>query len=171
MEPGALALIVRQGAGFSRLQRGVLQVTGSEARSFLNGLLTNDLLSLSAGGALYAALLNHHGRVLADLWVYDVGEGFLLDLEAAQRPKVLRLLQEARVSEDVQLLDRSEDFIRLRLAGSLAQAVIRDSMSSAPPDVGRWVEGPSCFLARTDHPIPLWHRPRVHLWRRHPQRP
>ena len=66
--------------------RGVVRVSGPDAPSFLQGLLTNDVDRLGAGEARYAALLSPQGKILFDLLVVRAppaaGE-FLLDCPAA----------------------------------------------------------------------------------------
>ncbi|HEY1453807.1 MAG TPA: hypothetical protein VGF57_10130 [Roseiarcus sp.] len=42
--------------------RGVVSVSGADAASFLQGLLTNDVERLAPGEAGYAALLTPQGR-------------------------------------------------------------------------------------------------------------
>src|SRR6266849_8233645 len=49
---------------------GLLQVTGKDRLSFLNGLLTNEVLKLNVGAGVRSALLNTKARVLADLYLY-----------------------------------------------------------------------------------------------------
>lgn len=48
---------------------GVLRVRGSDAPSFLQGQLTNDVLSMEPGKARLAGYLTPNGRLLATFWV------------------------------------------------------------------------------------------------------
>ena len=47
-------------------QRGLARLGGPDARTFLQGLISNDIDLLSEGRALYAALLTPQGRCLFD---------------------------------------------------------------------------------------------------------
>jgi tRNA-modifying protein YgfZ len=49
--------------------RGVVRVSGPEARSFLQGLVTNDVQKAVFGRALYAALLTPQGKYLHDFFI------------------------------------------------------------------------------------------------------
>ena len=49
--------------------RGVLRVTGEDARDFLHNLVTNDIESLGRGEARFAALLTPQGKIIADFFV------------------------------------------------------------------------------------------------------
>ena len=47
--------------------RGVIRVTGEDARTFLDGLVTSDMDTVAVDRARYAALLTPQGRLLYDL--------------------------------------------------------------------------------------------------------
>jgi folate-binding protein YgfZ len=50
-----------------RSERGKLALTGPEAKTFLNGQVTNDVEALEPGTGCYAALLTNKGKMLGDL--------------------------------------------------------------------------------------------------------
>ena len=49
--------------------RALIEVSGEDWRSFLQGLITQDVETLSPGQARFGALLNPQGRLLFDLFV------------------------------------------------------------------------------------------------------
>jgi folate-binding protein YgfZ len=58
--------------------RAIIAISGPQARDFLQGLVTNDILSgLAPGSGLYTALLSPQGKILFDVLVTE-GEGALL---------------------------------------------------------------------------------------------
>ena len=63
--------------------RGVIKVAGSDARSFLNGLLTTDMTQVAPARPRFAALLTPQGKIIADFIVAEApaedGGGFFLD--------------------------------------------------------------------------------------------
>ena len=67
--------------------RGVLKVTGEDARKFLNGLLTTDIADMTPGRAAFAALLTPQGKIMVDMIVCEAsaedGGGFFLDCPRA----------------------------------------------------------------------------------------
>jgi len=85
--------------------RAKVALTGSERVPFLDGLVTPDLKILTPGTSVYALLLNEKSRVLGDLRVYVFPDSLVLDIEAAQKDSVLRILERARVSDDVEFHD------------------------------------------------------------------
>ncbi len=64
--------------------RGVVKVAGEDARNFLHGLVSADILSLAPGAARFCALLSPQGKIIADFIVAEApghdGGGFFLDL-------------------------------------------------------------------------------------------
>lgn len=67
--------------------RGVVQVSGADARKFLNGLVTTDVTKLHPGEARFGALLTPQGKIIVDFLIAEMpseaGERFLLDCPRA----------------------------------------------------------------------------------------
>lgn len=59
--------------------RTVFLVSGNDAESFLQGLVTNDV-NKAREGLVYAALLTPQGKYLADFFIAPAADGFLLDV-------------------------------------------------------------------------------------------
>jgi len=67
--------------------RGVVKVSGEDARNFLNGLVTTDVTQLAPGLGRFGALLTPQGKIIADFLITEApsghGGGFLLDCPRA----------------------------------------------------------------------------------------
>ena len=72
--------------------RAVLEIGGSDAREFLQGLLTNDMAQLMPGRPLYAALLSPQGKALFDLILHADGERIFIDVSASRADALTRRL-------------------------------------------------------------------------------
>jgi folate-binding protein YgfZ len=63
--------------------RGVVKVSGEDARNFLNGLVTTDMTQLAPGQGRFGALLTPQGKITVDFLITEApsghGGGFLLD--------------------------------------------------------------------------------------------
>jgi folate-binding protein YgfZ len=63
--------------------RGVVKVTGNDARDFLNGLVTTDVTLLRPGLGRFGALLTPQGKITTDFLITEApaghGGGFLID--------------------------------------------------------------------------------------------
>lgn len=109
--------------------RGVIRVTGEDARPFLDGLLTSSLARVSTDQARYAALLSPQGKILFDGLVAEapasVGGGLWLDVPLALAQDLAKRL----------------GFYKLRAK------VVVDNLSDAWGVAASWDEAPP---ARTD---------------------
>jgi tRNA-modifying protein YgfZ len=67
--------------------RGVVKVSGEDARNFLNGLITTDATLLRPGLGRFGALLTPQGKIIADFLITEApvghGGGFLIDCPRA----------------------------------------------------------------------------------------
>ena len=95
----------------------VVSVRGRDARSFLQGQLTQDLALLGPEAFLPGALLTPQGRVIAAPWLRDTGDALGLVLPANLADAVLSRLQRYVLRSKVQL-DRAP----LDVDGALALA-------------------------------------------------
>ena len=70
--------------------RGVVKVSGEDARNFLNGLVTTDATLLRPGLGRFGALLTPQGKITADFLITEApaghGGGFLIDCPRALAP-------------------------------------------------------------------------------------
>ena len=90
--------------------RGVLSVSGADATSFLQGLLTNDVERLGPGEARYGALLTPQGKILFDMIaVRAPGEepSYLIDCAAAQAADLAKRLGFYKLRAKVTIVDQS----------------------------------------------------------------
>lgn len=86
------------------IDRAVLRVGGAEARPFLQGLVTQDVLTLIPGSPRWSGLLTPQGKALFDflLWA-DGPEDVLIDVEATAADALLRRLTLYRLRRPVTL--------------------------------------------------------------------
>jgi hypothetical protein len=65
--------------------RGVIKISGEEARHFLNGLVTTDMTKAEPGQGRFGALLTPQGKIVADFLLTELpaedGGGFLIDCD------------------------------------------------------------------------------------------
>ncbi len=88
--------------------RSVIAVAGPEARSFLQGLITNDVERLAPGLGLYAALLTPQGKILFDFFLVEGDGAVLLDCAAASRDALLKRLALYKLRSKVVLEPRDQ---------------------------------------------------------------
>ena len=124
---------IRNTLGLSDISHfGLLQVTGRDKLSFLNGLLTNEVLKLGTGDGIHSALLNTKARVLADLYIYSREEDLLIDTGDLEGIKVKEILDRFIITEDVQIKDVVSQFVHLTLQGREAADQTKALIGSTP---------------------------------------
>jgi len=72
--------------------RAVLRVAGDDARGFLQGLLTQDMLELTADAPRWAGLLTPQGKALFDFLLWADDGAVLIDCEADRADALARRL-------------------------------------------------------------------------------
>jgi len=114
--------------------RGRIIVTGRDRASYLQGLLTNDIASLGAGAGCYAAYLTPQGRMIADLFVYELGDLMLITTASHVKDVILAKFDQFLFGEDVQLGDVTATFTQVAIVGPAAAEVTASLLDS--PDLG-----------------------------------
>jgi folate-binding protein YgfZ len=90
--------------------RGIVEVAGAEATSFLQGLVTNDVTRAVPGRAVYAALLTPQGKIIYDFLIAASADGFLIDCAKAHAADLAARLKKYRLRAKVTIQDRSAEF-------------------------------------------------------------
>ncbi|MFO7179539.1 MAG: folate-binding protein YgfZ [Pseudomonadota bacterium] len=101
------------------LDRATIVARGSEAVSWLNGLVTCDITGLSSGCGAYGLLLNKQGKIQADLDVVATREGLVIGVPEARADAVYATLDAHLVMEDVEL-ELAPELAWIRLHGGRA---------------------------------------------------
>jgi hypothetical protein len=118
--------------------RGVVSVSGADAASFLQGLLTNDVERLAPGEAGYAALLTPQGKIMFDMIVVRApdadGPAYLLDCTAAQAADLARRLGFYKLRAKVVIADESAARAVVAFWGSEPAPVERGILYPDPRD-------------------------------------
>lgn len=90
--------------------RGVVDVAGADAVSFLQGLVTNDVTRVGSKRAVYAALLTPQGKIIHDFIIAAAADGFLIDCAKAHATDLATRLKRYRLRAKVAIQDRSAEF-------------------------------------------------------------
>jgi tRNA-modifying protein YgfZ len=139
-----------------RSERGKLALTGADAKTFLQGQVTNDVESLSPGQGCYAAFLTPKGKMLGDLRILDAGDEILLDTERMALQELFNMIRRFSIGFDVELHKRTLERGLLSLLGPESEAVAAVGLgepehSHVPVDVG----GVEARAIRTDLGVDL----------------
>jgi folate-binding protein YgfZ len=103
---------------------GLLRLAGPDARSWLQGMVTNDVERLGVGEGCYAGHLTPQGKLVAQLLVLADAEGFLLLVEAAAVAHLASVFDRLIVMEDVQVSNCSASHAVLEVFGSASESAL-----------------------------------------------
>lgn len=103
-DPAAEYRALREDAALVDLPfRARVRATGADRASFLQGMLSNDVLALAAGDGCPALLLTEQGKVVADLLVLAQTDAIVLDGLASAVEAATAALERFIVADDVEL--------------------------------------------------------------------
>jgi folate-binding protein YgfZ len=160
-----------------RSERGKLALTGADAKSFLQGQISNDVEALSPGTGCYATFLTPKGKMLGDLRVLDTGlqpvahsasglveaddagvvQLLLIDTERVSLQELFNMIRRFSVGYAVELHKRTLQLGLLSLLGPAADATCGlDPGSAEHSHVAGEVAGIAVRAVRTDLGIDLF---------------
>jgi len=94
------------------IDRGVIRVSGADARDFLQNLVTNEMDAVTPDQAGYGALLTPQGKIICDFLIVALSEedggGFLLDTPLLLVPDLMKRLKLYKLRSKVVLDDLTE---------------------------------------------------------------
>ena len=102
----------------------VLGLEGPDAETFLQSLVTADILGLAEGEARYAALLTPQGKILFDFFVVKTARRLLLDCAASQLEELHEAARCFTGCGRRSTIARARRFGSRRLAGATAPGLI-----------------------------------------------
>ena len=148
---------LRRGAAIvDRSSSGRLLLTGADRRSYLQGLLTNDIAALGPGEGCYAALLTAQGRMIADMRVVELGDAVLLDVAPDVTETVRAHLERFVFTEDVEVRDLTTERAEVGVYGPEASSALARVIGAAVPELALYgsaratFDGSSAILVRSD---------------------
>lgn len=118
---------VRQHAGmFDVSHMTVVDVSGADAKAYLQYLLANDVAKLDSllGKALYSGMLTPEGGVIDDLIVYNLGDWYRVVVNCSTREKDLAWMNKIAADFSVSLEER-DDLALIAVQGPQAISIVK----------------------------------------------
>ena len=113
-------------------QFGTLRVSGEEAQSFLQNLLSNDIHEVRRSRAQLSSLNTAKGRLLATMLIWRESEDYLLQLPRVLCESVRKKLSMYVLRSKVRVTDSSDEIISLGISGTNAQEILRNQFGELP---------------------------------------
>ena len=111
---------------------GLIQFTGDEAQSFLQGQLSCDVGALDPNASSYGSYSTPKGRMLATFLLWRAAAGFFMQLPIELRESVQKRLSMFILRAKVKAADVSAQYVRIGVAGADAARLSMSAAGSVP---------------------------------------
>ena len=91
--------------------RGIVYIQGSDAKEFLQNIVTNNLEMISDNHSIYSSLLTPQGKYLYDFILVKFKKGYLIDCEKKELENLIDTLNIYKLRSKVEILNLSEEFV------------------------------------------------------------
>ena len=91
--------------------RGLISITGEDAKDYLQNIITNDINKVSESNSVFAALLSPQGKYLFDFFVIKNDEGYLLDCDGNSAVELVNNLHKYKIRSKVEIKDLSSNYV------------------------------------------------------------
>ena len=92
-------------------KRGVLLVSGEDAKDFLQNIITNDINKVSNKNSIFSALLTPQGKYLNEFFIIQNNKGYLLDCSENSTSELIKDLSKYKLRSKVEIEDFSYEFV------------------------------------------------------------
>ncbi|MDD3884814.1 MAG: folate-binding protein [Gallionella sp.] len=131
-------------------QFGLLRVSGEEAQTFLQSLLSNDIGEVNGRRAQLSSLNDAKGRMIASLFIWRDADDYLVQLPRDLCEPVRKRLSMYVLRAKVKISDAGDEFVLLGLAGPEASAVAQTLLPDLPAESGSMHSNAGIRLIRLD---------------------
>lgn len=134
-DPIAENLAVRNNVGIMDIShKGYLKISGPDRGSFLQGIITNDVVNIKPGDGLHAAILTVKGRTLADFIILSFEDHFILETESLISTKLLTILSRYKIREKI-TIEQLQNIGSIAVQGPNSESLIARITGSQLPEL------------------------------------
>ncbi len=118
---------VRENAGlFDVSHMGEITIKGSDAKAFINYLITNDISTISNQQVVYTPMCYHDGGTVDDLLVYQKSEfDYLLVVNASNVLKDFKWISDQVKDFKVTVKNCSNEYVQIAIQGPKAEKILQ----------------------------------------------
>ena len=91
--------------------RAILYVNGSDAKDFLQNLISNDINKVTDNSSCFASLFTPQGKFLYEFIVVKHKLGYFIDCEKSQSEEIFKQLNLYKIRSKVEILNLSNEFV------------------------------------------------------------
>jgi folate-binding protein YgfZ len=120
---------------FDRSDRLRTRISGAKAAELVTGMVTNDVSTLVPGEGQYAAALTPKGKIVADLRIFALEDGFLIDTSVAAGPGWTEMIRKYINPRVAPYHDVSAELSDLGVFGRSARSVVSKLLDADDKDL------------------------------------
>ena len=83
--------------------RAIISISGPDAKSFLQGLITNDINKIDSGEAIYSLMLSAQGRFLYDFFIIKFNDAIILDCASEYVDEIIKKFSFYKLRANVEI--------------------------------------------------------------------
>ena len=92
-------------------KRGVVLISGYDAKDFLQNVITNDIKKVKENNSIFSAILTPQGKYLIEFFVIYHEKGYILDCCANSKNELIENLSKYKLRSKVEIKDLSDEFV------------------------------------------------------------
>ena len=91
--------------------RGLISITGEDAKNFLQNIITNDIEKVSFSSSIFSALFTPQGKYLFEFFLIQTKNGYLLDCDNEFTKEIINYLLKYKLRSKIEITDISTDYV------------------------------------------------------------
>ena len=91
--------------------RGLISITGDDAKNFLQNIITNDIEKVNNSCSIFSALFTPQGKYLFEFFLIQSKDGYLLDCDSKATNEIISYLTKYKLRSKMQIKDQSNEYI------------------------------------------------------------
>ena len=91
--------------------RGLISITGDDAKEFLQNIITNDVEKVDQGNSIFSALLSPQGKYLYEFFIISTKTGYFLDCSNKSKDDLINHLSKYKLRSKVEVKDFSSNYV------------------------------------------------------------
>ena len=91
--------------------RGLISITGKDAKNFLQNIITNDVEKVSSTSTIFSALFSPQGKYLFEFFLLQSKNGYLLDCDDKFTKEIIKNLSKYKLRSKIEIKDISAENI------------------------------------------------------------
>ena len=90
--------------------RGFIQVTGAEAKDFLQNIVTNDVEKVTSSSSVFSSILTPQGKYLFEFFIIKLKDSYLIECEKESTEEIIKLLNYYKLRSKVDLINLNKKY-------------------------------------------------------------